>query len=178
MIYKEEDIREEQILGIAKAMMIAARTAPKARGVDEIGVAAITGEELGRLAGRMRGIAVEQSRPTFERDAGNVENSQAVVLVGVRDKVRDLNCGVCGYPTCAEKLSAEPKTQCPFLITDLGIALGSAVSVAADNRVDNRIMYTVGVAAGELDMLPGFRTIMGIPLSASGKSIFFDRQHK
>ena len=31
-------------------------------------------------------------------------------------------------------------------ITDLGIALGSAVSIAMDKRVDNRILYTAGQA--------------------------------
>lgn len=178
MVYMEEDIREAQVLETARAMMTAARTAPKARGVDDIGLAVITGEEILSLAAQMRLIGVRQEKPSFIRDAGNLENSQAVVLIGARHKVRSLNCGLCGFPTCAEKVSREPNTPCTIIIADLGIALGSAVSVAADRRVDNRIMYTAGVAASELELLPGFRTIISIPLSVSGKSIFFDRQPK
>jgi uncharacterized ferredoxin-like protein len=58
---------------------------------------------------------------------------------------------------------------------DLGIALGSAVALVADNRVDNRIMFTIGQAAAKLGLLGEHKMIMGIPLSASGKSVFFDR---
>ena len=45
-----------------------------------------------------------------------------------------------------------------------------------DLNVDNRIMYRIGVAARRLNMLPEARVIMGIPLSAKGKSIYFDRK--
>jgi uncharacterized ferredoxin-like protein len=61
-------------------------------------------------------------------------------------------------------------------MNDLGIAIGSAVSVAADHRVDNRVMYSIGKAAKELKLLGEEASIIfGIPLSASGKSPFFDR---
>jgi uncharacterized ferredoxin-like protein len=66
---------------------------------------------------------------------------------------------------------------CAFNNIDLGIALGSAVSIAADSRVDNRIMFSVGMAARELKYFDeNVRIIMGISLSASSKSIYFDRQ--
>jgi uncharacterized ferredoxin-like protein len=58
---------------------------------------------------------------------------------------------------------------------DLGIALGSAVALVSDNRVDNRIMFTIGKAAAALGFLGEYNLIMGIPLSVSGKSPFFDR---
>ena len=59
---------------------------------------------------------------------------------------------------------------------DLGIAIGSAVSVATDARVDNRVMFSIGRAAMEMKLL-GDRVcqMVGIPLSVSGKSPFFDR---
>ena len=60
---------------------------------------------------------------------------------------------------------------CSFNVGDLGIALGSAVSRAADMRVDNRIMYSVGKAVLELDLLGAeVHIAYGIPLSVSGKS--------
>ena len=63
---------------------------------------------------------------------------------------------------------------CVFEILDLGIAIGSAVKLASYFNIDNRIMYTIGAAAKELELLDS-DLIMGIPLSASGKNIYFDR---
>ena len=58
---------------------------------------------------------------------------------------------------------------------DLGIALGSAVSVAADDRIDNRIFYTAGKAVLSLGLMPKkVKIAMGIPLSTWGKSIYHD----
>ena len=62
---------------------------------------------------------------------------------------------------------------------DLGIAIGSAVSVAEDARVDNRVMFSVGRSIMEMGILPeNVKNIVGIPLSASGKSPYFDRTSK
>ena len=67
--------------------------------------------------------------------------------------------------------------MCAISIGDLGIAIGSAVSVAAAHHVDNRIMFTVGRAALNLKMFGDdeVKIAYGIPLSVSGKSPFFDR---
>ena len=178
MIYREEDTREEQILEVAGAMMTAARTAPKACGIDELEIATVTGTKIKKLAETMRDIGAATGRGFFLRDADNVENSQAVLLIGTHEKVRALNCGLCGFATCAEKISNAPKTLCSFNMNDVGIALGSAAAVAADHRVDNRMMYSAGVAAEFLGLLPDCRAIFAIPLSASGKSIYFDRKPK
>jgi uncharacterized ferredoxin-like protein len=59
-------------------------------------------------------------------------------------------------------------------LIDLGIAIGSAVKIASIFNIDNRIMYSVGVAAEEMGIIEG--TILGIPLSVKGKNIFFDRK--
>ncbi len=56
----------------------------------------------------------------------------------------------------------------------MGIALGSAVKTAGMLNVDNRIMYRAGVVARELGMIDA-DVVMGIPLAATGKSIYFDR---
>lgn len=56
-------------------------------------------------------------------------------------------------------------------------ALGSAVSVASMNHVDNRIMFSVGKGALSLGMLgPEVKMILGIPLAAAGKAPYFDRK--
>ncbi len=176
MTIREEDSRNKQLIEVAAAMMTAARTAPKACGIDYLEIATVTGDDIKRLAAAMRTIGEKSDRGFFLRDADNVEASEAVVLIGTRNMVRGLDCGLCGYPTCGDLTTKAPKTPCAFAINDLGIALGSAVSVAADHRVDNRIMYSAGVAAEELEMLPDCRAIFAIPLSATGKSVYFDRK--
>ena len=67
-------------------------------------------------------------------------------------------------------------TNCVLTVTDLGIAIGSAVSVAADNRIDNRVMYSAGKGAIKIGFLPKeVKVCYGIPLNATSKSIYFDR---
>ena len=60
----------------------------------------------------------------------------------------------------------------------LGIAVGSAVRTASLHNVDNRVMYSAGVTALALGLLGDCTVAYGIPLSASGKNIFFDRKEK
>jgi len=60
-------------------------------------------------------------------------------------------------------------------LVDLGIAVGSAVKTASFHNVDNRIMYRAGIAAKSLGMIES-NIAYGIPLSATGKNIFFDRK--
>ena len=177
MIHNEDEIRHESLLEIGRKMMIAARTAPKARGLDNLEIKMVDGEELKILTGIMRRIANENPNKAFmARDAGNLEAAGVAVLIGTANAVLGLNCGYCGYATCALKKSESTATPCMFNSHDMGIAIGSAVSVAADNRVDNRIMYSVGVAATECGIMPQSSIVMGIPISATGKSPFFDRQ--
>jgi uncharacterized ferredoxin-like protein len=67
--------------------------------------------------------------------------------------------------------------NCAVRMADLGIALGSAVKTAQIHNVDNRIMYTAGSVAMNLGFMGKDCTVaFAIPLSASGKSIFFDRK--
>ena len=123
----------------------------------------------------MRELGEKYKEDFIVRDAGNVENSICVVLIGCKDEPFGLgNCGMCGFENCAAMKKAG--TNCVFNVTDLGIAIGSAVSVAADNRVDNRVMYSAGRGALELGFLPqNVRIIYGIPLNATNKSIYYDR---
>ena len=83
---------------------------------------------------------------------------------------------LCGFKNCQEK-TAYPDFACIFNTGDLGIAIGSAVSIAADRRIDNRVMYTAGCAALALGLLGmDIKIAYGIPISISGKNPFFDRK--
>jgi len=176
MILEFDEIKDPTILEVAKKMVLAGRTAPKARGTDNVHILILTGNDIQKLAEHMRIIAQRDSVPFFERDASNLQFASAVLLFGTPYKSLGLkNCGWCGFPTCAEK-EKYPDNPCVYNVHDLGIAVGSAVSLAADNRIDNRVMFSVGKAALELNFLPKeIKMAFGIPLSASGKSPFFDR---
>ena len=175
MIYSNIETEKNAVHHVAELMMAAARTAPKAHGLDNLAVIMIDGAEKDRLADEMRKIAKETGEDFLARDGGNVDASSVVVLLGVKNSPIGLShCGFCGFGDCAGAIKAGG--NCAFNVTDLGIAVGSAVSVAADHRIDNRVLFSAGKAALSLGYLPeGIRVAFGIPLSTSGKSIFFDR---
>jgi len=184
-IISSEEGEREGIMEVSRLMLISARTAPKSGGVDDILTALVFGKEKESLAAKMEKIGEERKISEFGRDAGNVRNSEAVVLIGVRGtkKYGPLNCGACGYADCDEFEKAEKKAgqdftgpTCVFKALDLGIAVGSAVKTASVLNVDNRVMYRIGAAARRLNMMPEASVIMGIPVSAKGKNIYFDRQ--
>ena len=169
------ETKHDAIMMVADLMAAAALTAPKGSGKDTIRTAIITGEEKDRLRDKMIALGESYGQPNFNRDAGNVDRSEAVVLVACTGTYFGMaHCGLCGFENCGACRNAG--ARCVFTISDLGIATGSAVSIAADNRIDNRIMYTAGKAALKLGFLPDDAAVCyGIPLSISNKSIFFDR---
>ena len=153
MLIKSDDAERDAALYVAKLMLVAARTAPKAMGLDTVVTAIVGGEDQSRLADEMERIGKEKNRPRLVRDAGNVRKSQLVALIGIE---------------YGEGLSKELK------LVDLGIALGSASKIASDLNVDNRIMRSIGEAAENMKLLQADH-VLGIPISIKGKSIFFDR---
>lgn len=176
MLQTESDFKEKALDHIAEDMCIAARTAPKTKGVDNIITAIAKGDTVGKLAKKMLEIREKQGgSQSFSRDSGNLENITHIVLVGTKLGILGIKaCGYCGYRDCESKAK---EAVCAFNTIDLGIALGSALSVVMDHRVDNRLMNSIGKAAVELGLLgPDVRIAMGIPLSVTGKNPFFDRK--
>jgi len=176
MLQDSETLEKQAVLTTAALMCAAARTAPKARGIDNIVTAVIEGATKEKLAQVMEQIYTETGAAFFQRDAQNVRQAIAVVLLGTRFVPAGIpGCGLCGNGDCAA--TAAKGAPCVFNTGDLGIAVGSAVSVAADHRIDNRVMHSVGRAAVRLGLLgDDVKIVYGIPLSVSGKSIFFDRK--
>jgi uncharacterized ferredoxin-like protein len=159
-------------------MAISARTAPKAVGKDFIVTEIIEGDDLARLAEKMVEFGERTGKKNIDRYAANVRDSDVVLLIGLKNaKPVGLNCGACGFDKCLK-----PNThggefkgpQCAYRLLDMGIALGSAVKTASLLNVDNRIMYRIGVVAREMGLIDA-DFVMGIPLSATGKNIYFDR---
>ena len=175
MIQLNSEAEKDAILHAAGLLCVAARTAPKGKGKDLLITAVVSGEEKLRLAQKMREIAERDGVGFFARDAGNLEGVEAVVLLATRKEPLGLpHCGYCGFNDC--RAMQQAGGTCSFNTGDLGIAVGSAASRAADLRLDNRIMYSAGKAALELGLLGEEAAIAyAIPLSATGKSPFFDR---
>ena len=172
MILNERDARHEHILQVARQMMTAARTAPKGKGIDIIEVALITDEEIKQLSDTMVAMVEEHGMKFFLRDADNILNAECVILIGTREQAQGLNCGHCGFTTCAGRTEGVP---CAINSIDVGIAIGSACATAADMRVDTRVMFSAGLAAQRLNWLKDCKMVMAIPVSASSKNPFFDR---
>jgi len=171
----EQDAELRALGQVAELMCLAARTAPKGKGVDNLATMVLEGEEKNRLAAEVRKIGREEELEFFERDAGNIENAPIIMLLGTRvEPIEVPACGFCGFKNCDE--NRENNGICAFNTGDLGIAVGSAAAVAARHHADNRIMFTAGKAALRLKILgPRVRIAYGIPLSATGKNPFFDR---
>lgn len=168
----------EGIEVVTALMEISARTAPKAAGKDFVVVQTLKGDVLKELAQKMVEFGLRTGKTNFDRDGKNVANSQAVVLIGIKDAAPvGLNCGACGFLKCPKINTVEGEfkgPQCAHRLEDLGIALGSAVKTAGLLNVDNRIMYRVGAVAREMGLVDA-DVVMGIPLSITGKSPYFDR---
>ena len=62
MVYDERDIRKAQALDIAQKMLVAARTAPKGKGVDVVECAVVDGDDLETLARTMEAVGEERLR--------------------------------------------------------------------------------------------------------------------
>lgn len=175
MVLNERDSRHEQVLAAARQMMTAARTAPKGKGVDIIEIALIDGEDLTRLSKKMVAMVEEHGMKFFLRDADNVLQAECIMLIGSHQLSHGLNCSHCGYATCESKPETTP---CALNSIDVGIAIGSACAMAADLRLDTRVLFSAGLAAQNLDILNGCKQVFAIAISASSKNPFFDRKPK
>lgn len=166
--------------------------------IDKIAKQMIKVGEL-KAKGNSDEVVRKAVKTSWESDANTLYNSQAVILIGVRgEKAVGLNCGGCGFKNCKEFNAYVTKQKnpdiigpfCVFKILDLGIAISSAAKTASGLCVDNRIMYRIGTAAFKLNILqPKYKPtknsiseivnpILGLPLSVSGKNIYFDRFDK
>lgn len=173
MILDERQARQQLVEEAARQIMIAARTAPKGKGVDVIEVCMLTGEEICQLSDEMRRIGWQTGMKFFLRDADNILLAEAVVLVGTRDHCQGLNCLRCGFARCADRPQGVP---CAINTLDVGIAIGSACAMAADLRLDTRVMHSAGMAAMNLGWpCAEARNVLALPLSCKSKNPFFDR---
>lgn len=176
MIINASESERRAILNTAYDMACAARTAPKTKGVDRLGTLILVDNDVQKLSEKMYEIGMRDNLPFFVRDSEAILRSTAVLLIAVNTEPSGLNeiCQYCGAKNCEDAMHNH--YACAFASIDLGIAVGSAVSVAADNRVDNRTMFSAGKAAMEEGYFhKKYNQIIAISLASSGKNPFYDR---
>lgn len=176
MILKSADAELRAVMDTADLMLAAARTAPKACGKDNLEAFALTGEEKRRLTEAMKRYGKEKKLDFVVRDAILIDYSPVIVFLGaIISPMRIPDCGFCGFQNCGD--CVKHGGRCAFNVTDLGIAVGSAVSIAADRRIDNRVLYSAGKVALEIGLFSDrVKAAYGIPLSTSCKNPYFDRE--
>ena len=174
MIKNERELRHKLVVEAAHKMMLAARTAPKAKGCDILEIALLDDrEDLERLSQAMIKKAEESGMKFLLRDAENILKGEALMLIGTHRATQGLNCKYCGYPHCDENPETNP---CAVNSVDVGIAIGSACAMAADMRIDTRVMFSAGWTSIDLNILPDCSQVFAIALSAGSKNPFFDRK--
>ena len=90
-----------QVKMVAELMALSARTAPKGRGEDFIVTEVLEGDVLRALSQKMLEFGERTGKELFDRDANNVLNSDAVLLLGLKGaQPLGLNCGACGAEEC------------------------------------------------------------------------------
>ncbi|MBN1524611.1 MAG: hypothetical protein JW904_09015 [Spirochaetales bacterium] len=169
-------LEQEGIRDAARRMAVAARTAPKAKGKDNLEILLVTGNDIKPIIDEMLKWGNTHNASAFLRDAATLASTPALLLIGTKISPLDVKgCGICGFSDCAENRARGG--ICAFNTGDLGIAVGSAAGVAADCRIDTRILFTAGLAAVNCGLLgPEVRIAYAFPLTVTGKNPFFDRQ--
>lgn len=180
--FQSEEMEREAVRVAAGMMAVSARTAPKAAGIDRIQTLILDGDDLQLLASAMEEKFQSKAVPLqgFASNAEQVRQSSAVMLIGVTGEPKRMappvNCGACGHKRCEEFVKSGKREGedfrgplCIWQSIDLGVALGSAVKMASELNVDNRIMYTVGAAARKLKLMDA-DLIIGISLVSIGKN--------
>ncbi len=176
MIKFNDDIELEGVINTAKLMAVSARTAPKSKGVDNIKIALVTGEDIQKIRDKMKEIGEKEEIPFFIRDSVCLESCKAILLIGVKQNPLGLTyCSYCGFKNCKEM--KKNGANCFFNIVDLGIAVCSAINTASLIHVDTRIMFSIGRTVKDMGIMgEDINQILGVPLSATGKSPYFDRE--
>jgi len=173
---------KDTMLMVADLMALSACTAPKTLGQDFVRAKVVSGDELAVLADAMDSYGKERGLVNYDRDAENIRRSDAMLLLFLnKAEPAGLNCGACGHNKCSDLNSANGddsvQFQCVWRVLDLGIALGSAAKTAGLLNADNRIMGRPGTVAKNIGMVQG-EMVIGIPISATSKNIYFDRPEK
>lgn len=154
MIINERETRKEYMLEAAKQIMLAARTAPKGKGVDIIEIITLSDEDIDAVSEELLRLAEKTGMKFLIRDSENIQSADAMIVIGTRQAPQGLNCAYCGYATCAEK---PQDTPCAINSIDVGIAIGFGLrqSCRFESRQPGHVLGRLGRrTAGPVEKLP------------------------
>ena len=104
IIINEQDVRYDSLRIIGQKMMVAARTAPKGKGIDNIEIALVEKDSIKVISDKLKELGEEYDMAGFKRDAENILLADVMLLLGTRKKSLGLKkCGMCGFENCGEK---------------------------------------------------------------------------
>ena len=91
-IINENEMRQDAVISVAKKMVIAARTAPKARGLNTIGVSVVTGSDIQALSAKMNEIGEEEDSHLgdFIPDEDVLAPAEAATFTMLREQLIDV----------------------------------------------------------------------------------------
>ena len=170
-----QEARIELIRSVARFCAAAAFTEPAAKGDPAWGNNAPYVETkflddpqmLLRLADWMKQYGREHRQPIWLQGAALIEQLDAVLFVGLKNgSAPMLDCGACGFATCAEfveatrqRLAAHEETfdfggpQCTLRGITLGIAIASTIEVARLHGLATHCDTRIAIAARELGLI-------------------------
>ena len=105
---KREKHTNAAVKHVANLMAVAATTAPKSKGFDDLTIEIVSGTTIKQIAKEIQRMRQEDlTSQTFwflEPDAEAVKDSTAIFLIGIRAKrpPLTLDCQACGFETCAD----------------------------------------------------------------------------
>ena len=92
-------------------MGLSAPTAPKGKGQDLILIKVVVGEELQELSRELSRLGLARSTKFYLRDAKNLEQSDACVLMAARSGDNaGLNCRRYGFSRCQDMIAAQNRS--------------------------------------------------------------------
>jgi uncharacterized ferredoxin-like protein len=78
-LYYEQDSRQDAVLEVARSIMAGARTAPKARGIDNVVIALLKKDGIKEVSDKLKEMAHRDGVPDlFVRDAAEHQRQESV----------------------------------------------------------------------------------------------------
>ena len=182
---------KEQVLEIAKNIVLATHKAPQITGKTIIETEIIWGEDLEPILEMMEQVArayryVQWDYETI-RNCYEKGDNPVIINIGAKCNRSELmwDCGACGHDTCKE-FNKYSKDQggggmlggpaCNWKVLDYAIACDYACASAYQYRVDNRIMGSVGAALTFLNYLPNSDIKLGLALGPPRDMVYYSRE--
>jgi uncharacterized ferredoxin-like protein len=191
-VYDGDRLAREHLIDVAKLCIQATLKAPQITGRLKISTKIVTDDDLMPVVdviGELAKIAhyAHWDHQTFLQTLDD-KDLPLLLLIGADLTVSDLklNCGACGFKTCADfnryakkMKDSQPIVRgpsCNWKMLDFSIACDWACAAAWQYNVENRILGSAGLAAQFLGLMPGCSTVMGLPLGPPRELVWYSRE--